>query len=201
MTVGGDRINCDMDCGTPTADLLTVKLLWNSIVSTDGAKFFTMDIKNFYLNTPLARYEYMRLKMSDIPGDVIKEYNLLDKATAEGYVYVEIRKGMYGLPQAGRIAQELLEKRLAKHGYKQSKFTPGLWSHEWRPIQFTLVVDDFGVKYIGDEHAQHLINCVQENYGLTHDLNKENQGALYCGMTVDWDYVKSSPCQDTSPRH
>ena len=64
MTVGGDRINCDMDCGTTTADLLTVKLLWNSIVSTDGAKFFTMDIKNFYLNIPLTRYEYMRLKMS-----------------------------------------------------------------------------------------------------------------------------------------
>ena len=99
MTVRGGRINCDMDCGTPTADLLTVKLLWNSIVSTDRANFFTMDIKNFYLNTPLTRYEYMRLKMSDIPDDVIEEYNLLDKATSAGYVYVDIWKGMYGLPQ------------------------------------------------------------------------------------------------------
>jgi hypothetical protein len=97
---------------------------------------------------------------------------------------------MYGLPNAGIIAQQLLEKRLEQHGYKQSKFTPGLWSHEWRPIQFTLVVDDFGVKYIGDEHAEHLIRCVQEHYKLTHDLNKEEQGNLYCGVTMDWDYQK-----------
>ena len=52
---------------------------------------------------------------------------------------------MYGLPQAGLLANELLEKRLNKYGYYQSKLVPGLWTHEWRPIQFTLVVDDFGV--------------------------------------------------------
>ena len=55
---------------------------------------------------------------------------------------------MYGLPQTGIIAQELLEKRLLKAGYHQSKVTPGYWKHDWQPISFTLVVDDFGVKYI-----------------------------------------------------
>ena len=53
LTVGGDRINYPGDCGTPTADLLTVKLLLNSIVSTSGAEFMTLVIKNFYLCTPL----------------------------------------------------------------------------------------------------------------------------------------------------
>jgi hypothetical protein len=53
---------------------------------------------------------------------------------------------MYGLPQAGIIAQELLEQRLLKAGYTQSKITSGYWKHEWRPISLTLVVDDFGVK-------------------------------------------------------
>ena len=83
LTIGGDRINYDGDCGTPTADLLTVKLLLNSVISTDGAKFMTLDIKNFYLKTPLERYKYLKLKMSDIPDDFIEEYNLKPKATAD----------------------------------------------------------------------------------------------------------------------
>ena len=134
------------DAGTPPADLLTVKLLINSIISTAGAKFMTMDIKDFYLNTPMARYEYMRLRIADMPDDVIEHYNLRDKATPDGYVYCEIQKGMYGLPQAGIIAQQLLKERLKKHGYRQSQTTPGLWKHDTRPISFSLVVDDFGVK-------------------------------------------------------
>jgi hypothetical protein len=105
LVAGGDRVHYPFDAGTPIADLLTVKLLINSVISTPGARFFTMDIKNFYLNTPMVRYEYMRLKLADMPADVIKHYKLLDVATPDGYVYCEIRKGMYGLPQAGIIAQ------------------------------------------------------------------------------------------------
>jgi len=149
LTVGGDRINYPNDCRTPTADMLLVKLLFNSVISTKGAKFMTGDIKNFYLNTPLTRYEYVRLKLSDIPEEVIQEYNLREKASADGTVYIEIWKGMHELPQAGLLAQQLLEKRLEKHRYKQSKLIPGFLTHKWRPIQFSLMVDDFGVKYQG----------------------------------------------------
>jgi hypothetical protein len=123
-----------------------------------------MDIKNFYLNTPMVRYEYMRLKFADMPDDVIEHYKLRDVATPDGYVYCEIRKGMYGLPQAGIIAQELLAKRLKEHGYSQSKTIPGLWKHEWCPITFSLVVDNFGVKYVGEEHAQHLLLQMIQKY-------------------------------------
>jgi hypothetical protein len=59
LVVGGDRVHYPGDAGTPTADLLTVKLLLNSIISTPNTKFMTMDINDFYLNTPMARYEYM----------------------------------------------------------------------------------------------------------------------------------------------
>ena len=79
----------------------------------------TLDINNFYLNTPLGRYEYLRLKLTNLPEDVIENYGLKDRATSDGYVYVEIRKGMYGLPQAGLLAKELLKQRLMKHGYTQ----------------------------------------------------------------------------------
>ena len=77
----------------------------------------TIDIKNFHLNTPMDRFEYMRLKLADIPDDVIKQYNLADKVTPDGWVYLEVRKGMYGLPQAGMMADKLLEKRLNEKGY------------------------------------------------------------------------------------
>ena len=110
FTVGGNLIAYPGDCGTPTVDLLTVKLLLNSIISTLGANFMTIDIKDFYLNTPMARYEYMRLKLLDIPEEVTKHYNLATKVKNDGYVYIEIRQGMYGLPQSGLLAQQLLEK-------------------------------------------------------------------------------------------
>ena len=107
-----------------------------------------LDINFFNLNTPLARYKYLRLKLSNLPEDVIEQYGLKYKATSEGYVYMDTRKGMYGLPQAGLLAQELLEQRLQKQGYTQSKANPCFWTHAWRPISFTLVVDDFGIKYV-----------------------------------------------------
>ena len=86
------------DVITPTLCLLTVKLLVNSVISTEGAEFMTLDIKNFYLNTPLARYEYLRLKLSHFPDDFIEEYNLNGKITKYGFLCVEVQKSMYGLP-------------------------------------------------------------------------------------------------------
>ena len=65
----------------------------------------TMDIANFYLMTPLKRKEYLRMKMSDIPDAIIQQYKLNEKATADGYVHIAIKHGMYGLPQAGILVQ------------------------------------------------------------------------------------------------
>jgi hypothetical protein len=185
LVAGGDRVHYPVDAGTPTADLLTIKLLINSVISTSGARFFMMDIKNFYLCTPMSRYEYMQLKLSDMPNNVIAHYHLRDIATPDGYVYCEIRQGMYGLLQAGIIAQELLAKRLKENGCTKSKATFGLWTHEWRPITFSLIVDHFGVKYIGEEHAQHLLQMVQKYYTCLFKKDRER----YCGLTIKWDYV------------
>jgi len=185
LTVGGNRITYPGDCGTPTADMLTTKILLNSVISTKGAQFMTIDIKDFYLNTPMVRPEYMRLKLSDIPDNIITLYNLDKLVTTDGYVYVLIQKGMYGLPQAGIIAQQLLEKRLASKGYRQSTITPGFWKHDWRPISFALCVDDFGVKYVGIKHAQHLLQTLNEHYETSQDW----KGERYLGLTIKWDYT------------
>ena len=116
LVVGGYKIKSPIDCGTPTAYLFTVKLLFYSVVSTKVAKFFMLDIKNFYRNTPMERFEYRRLKMEDIPENVIEKYKL--KAKEEyGQVYADIVKGMYGLLQAEIVAQKLLEKLLKNKGY------------------------------------------------------------------------------------
>ena len=66
-----------------------------------------------------------------------------------GFVYMEIQKGMYGLPQAGILVNKLLKKWLALHGYFEQPHTPGLWKHVSRPVWFNLCVNDFGINYIG----------------------------------------------------
>jgi hypothetical protein len=93
---------------------------------------------------------------------------------------------MYGLPQAGILVNELLQRNLAKDGYRLTQHTHGLWNHDTRTISFSLVVDDFGVKYVGREHAEHLMACIRKNYNISSDWN----GGADCGLTLDWNYKK-----------
>ena len=102
----GVRVNYQVDYGTPTVDLTTVNLLLDSTVSTLNENFMTIDVKDFYLNTPMARSEYLRLKLSDLLERVVQNYNLEEKATRDGFIYIQIKREMYGLPQAGLIAQQ-----------------------------------------------------------------------------------------------
>ena len=89
----------------------------------------------------------MRVHISQIPDEIIKQYNLLQLQDDDGWIYIEVQKGMYGLPHAGMLANKLLATWLAKFGYYQTPNTNGLWKHTTRPITFILVVDDFGVAY------------------------------------------------------
>ena len=67
ITVGGNLITYPGDVSTRTADLTTTKILLNAVVSDDNAEFMTMDIRNYYLGTPLPRFEYMRFCLELIP--------------------------------------------------------------------------------------------------------------------------------------
>ena len=104
-------------------------------MSTPNAQFMTMDISNFYLMTPLKQKEYIRIKISNIPEEIIIEYKLQDLITKDGSIYIQANKGMYGLPQLGLLANELLEKRLNRHGTDK---VPGLWRHDTRPATDTI---------------------------------------------------------------
>ena len=143
-TVGGDKVDYPFDVSTKTADLTTAKLLFNSVLSTPFARFMTADLKDFYLGTPMERYEYMRVPIWLLPEAIVDQYNL-KPLFHNGFVYVEIRKGMNGLPQAGRLANDQLVAKLSPHGYHPCPLTPGLWRHKTRDIVFSFVVDDFGI--------------------------------------------------------
>ena len=185
-TAGGNLVHYDGNTSTKTADLTTVKILANSVISTEDAKFLTIDLKDFYLGTPMKPkdYAYMRIPVSLIPAKIMEMYNLAP-LVKNGHVCVRIEKGMYGLPQAGIIANERLTKFLQPHGYSPCAITPGLWQHDTRDIKFSLVVDDFGVKYTDKADVEHLQSVLAKEYILKTDWT----GSKYCGLTLDWDYT------------
>jgi hypothetical protein len=185
--VGDNLVHYPDKVKTPTADLSTVKLLLNSVISTLCARFATFDLKDFYLGTPMARKEYMRIPLAPIPQSSIDQYALNDKAH-RGLVLVEISKGMYGLPQAGILAFNQLKTHLTTHDYVPCTPTPDLWTHPTRDITFSLVVDDFGIKYTNRDDAIHLLAALEEMYTVAMDWT----GSLYLAMTLNWDYIDST---------
>ena len=99
--MGRDQVDYPGAVTTKTSDLITAKILLNSVVSTPNAKFMGIDIKDFCLNNVLPRLEYARIPLAVIPQEIIDLYKLEELVDQDGYVYIKIAKGMYGLPQAG----------------------------------------------------------------------------------------------------
>jgi hypothetical protein len=140
---------------------------------------------NFYLNTPMPNPKYMRFHLDITPYKIIVHYNL-NIVTPDGWVYIEIWNGMYGLPQASILANWLLKKRLVIKGYYQYQHTPGLWRHVWKNIMFCLVVDDFGIKVTNmHDMLDHLVNTLKEHYTIAIDM----MGSLFCGIYLTWNYT------------
>jgi hypothetical protein len=160
----------------------TVKILLQSVVS-DNAKFMTLDIKDFYLMTPLPRPEYIRVPLKFLSQKILDKHNL-HQYIHNNSVLFEVTKSMYGLPHAGKIAQDVLIERLASHGYHQTG-TICLFRHATNGVAFTLVVDDFGVKFQNLAGAEDLIRCLQLYYKLTIKMD----ATKYLGLTIAVDHV------------
>lgn len=179
-TIGGDRINYTGVTKANTAAMPVVKMLLQSAVSED-ADFMTIDIKDFYLNTLLPRSEWMRIPVRFLSTTVLDKYNL-HRFVHKGSILFEVVRSLYGLPHAGKIAQDALIAHLANSGYQQTS-TPCLFRHANNGVAFTLIVDDFGVKYIAKASCQHLLDCLQQKYKLTINWNADK----YLGMTLRFD--------------
>ena len=185
LTVGGDKLQYTGETSTPTADLTTIKIFFNHVLSTPNAKFLTCDIINFYLNTTMQSKEYFKLPFHIIPQDIIDHYNLT-QLQHNNFVYIQVNKGMYGLSQAGILAHNKLVNILTPFGYYKDTQTTGLWKNTHHNLAFTLVVDDFGIFFTNDQEATHLINILKNNYNITIDWT----GKRYCGFHLNWDYIK-----------
>ena len=184
ITAGGNLIKCPGELTTRTADITTTKIVWNSVISTDGARYACLDVGDFYLETPLEKFEYMKMPLALFPEWTRKQYDL-DAKAHKGFVYWEIRKAIYGLPNAGRLANERLRQKLKPAGFYEVAHTPGLWKHKRRPIQFSLIVDDFGVKFVGKEHIDFLITSLRNDYAR---ITVDWTGELYAGIALKWNY-------------
>jgi hypothetical protein len=184
LTVDGNLIKYNGDVSTRSADLTTSKCLWKIVISMEGAIYMCLDVNNVYLGMPMEEFEYLRIPVKLIPLEIITQYTLI-RLVSDGHIYIEVQKGMYGLPHAGILANHILTnhilaKRLAPHGYQQTKTTQGVWKHDTLPVTFSLVVDDFGVKYEGLANANLLIKALEYHY----IVSKDWRGGKYCGITL-----------------
>ena len=132
----------------------------------------------------LEYFEYMKIPLSLFPTWTIEQYKL-NKLAVDAWVYIKMRCAVWGLPQAGILANKCLRQKLAPFGYHKSFNTPGLRMHESRPITFTLVGNNFEVKFVNKDDVDHLLSSIKKTYTLTKDWT----GNLYYGIMLEWDYV------------
>ncbi len=97
----------------------------------------------------MKHYKYMRLRLDILPQEISDKYKLTNIVHANGWVYVNIWKGMYGLPQAS-----ILANKLCQH-------IPGLWHHMWHYITFCLNIDNFGIKMSSMADMKHLVTSLK----------------------------------------
>ena len=116
----------------------------------------------------MERSEYARIQIDNIPQEFIQEYDLMPRVK-NGWIYFEIVRGCNGLHQSGILANNLLLTRLNKNVYFEATTTPGLWKHQWRTIQFCLIVDNFGIEYVGERHIYPLRDFLKQHYEITED--------------------------------
>ena len=134
-------------------------------------------IQNFYVSTTLDKYEYLCIRIYYFPPEFIN--NVFFFKIRNGWLYIEIRKDVYKIPQYGKLFNKILTLRLNKWGYYQEVTTPVLWRHKRHSITFALVIDEFSVIYVVKEHALHLKATLEEHYQISEDWYSKNMWNQY----------------------
>ena len=180
-TYGGDRGDYKGPTMAETSDIVTLKILLNSVISDPDPEtnWLSTDVVDYYLGTPMARKEYMRVPVKFIPKASMIKYNL-HRLVHKGAVIMQLNKGIYGLKQAGRLAQQRMITHLSEHGYERMPNSPCLFVHKTNSVSFTLVVDDFGVKYTGKDDANHLLATLEKLYKIKTNWT----GSSYIGFDI-----------------
>jgi hypothetical protein len=176
LTVGGDKVNYTGDRSSTTASLETLKILQNVRISREMG-WCTGDIKDFYLGSPMDEVVYMYINERDVPEEIKLKYHIEFR---NGRALVSIHKGMYGLPHAGKLAQDRLILHLLTHGYLQCTRTECLFRHVTDDIAFMVVVDDFGIIHANEIARDNLFRVLRLQYTMTMDLT----GSKYLGIDI-----------------
>jgi hypothetical protein len=178
LTVGGDQIEYPGDKSTRTAGLTTAKILINSVISTLGAKFL--------LKHPPRTIRIHGNQFIFTPSGNSRQIRLTQPST--GRRGVHRNPDIYVRVAAGRHPRQRIVTAQSSQGWipTHTTHTHVLRTHDTRPISFSIVVDDFGVKYVGREHAEHLMACMKKIYNISIDWN----GTVYYGLTLEWDCKK-----------
>ena len=122
--------------------------------------------------------------MDLFPYNITKQYDLRSLVCPNSWIYMEIRKSMPGIKQAGCITNDRLKIHLTQSLYVPVPRIPSLWKHMTHDITFSLVFDDFGVKCFGKENDDHLIQSLKNQYAISMDWT----GSLFCGINIQWGY-------------
>jgi hypothetical protein len=195
-TLGGDRCNYDGPTSAPVADISVIKLHQQSVVSDRrnhliDTRYATIDIKDFYLGSKLTEPEYFSIPVKNIPVETMIEFDLQQYANDDNVLF-QVDGTMYGHPVAGRIANADLVEHLGQHGYIQDPNIPSFFENAINQVSFTLVVDDFGIKYTGADTLKDLIRVLELRYIIKVDMS----GKKYVGIRLDWDYVANTVTLD-----
>ena len=124
----GDQLQYPDNTASPAATLLETKLLLNSTIfqSANGARFVTLDVKDFFLQTLMERPEYIKINSKYFLQDVRNTYNINNIVHNYGYIYYRIKRGMSGLKQAARLAYNNLKQHLQEYVYKSDKYAQNI---------------------------------------------------------------------------
>lgn len=123
----------------------------------------------------------MKMHISLIQDEFIKLFNLRDLVNDQGFLCMDIRGGMHGLSQAGRLAHDEFVTHLAPFGHSPVRFAPDLWMHKQINITFTLAVENFSIKCLSPQYATHL----KEADKTKHTATVDHTGSLHVGVVLD----------------
>ncbi len=166
-TIGGDKIDLDYEVGTNTAALPTVNALFHSIVSTHSF-MATIDIADYYLGAILSPPESVRIDMSSISIPTLTKLGLLPflrHSHGNPVLICDVLKTVSGLTQSGLLSQPHPVALFTQHEYSETS-TPMLFRHHTHSTTFSLVVDDFLVRYSHPSELDHLVSCLSTLYEI-----------------------------------
>ena len=180
---GGNLLTPSGPTRCNVAETEVIKSFYNSVVS-DNADYFTMDIGDFYLGTPLPPGEqvWANVPASNFSEAILDEFDLRQYID-NGIILLQFLKTIFGLGNAGILSKQRLDKILAARGYVEDELVPCIYRHATLNTTFCLVVDDFAVKHFGKAAKDHLIATLTD---AAYVMKIDHTGSKFVGLTVDY---------------